>query len=68
MNDVIIDLGQVYHNVTLQIYSLTGQIISQNYFESANRVNCELVGIEGLYFLEIFTKEGKKATLKVLKK
>ncbi|MCH8319024.1 MAG: T9SS type A sorting domain-containing protein, partial [Bacteroidetes bacterium] len=63
----IVDLGGQYGNVTVNVRSVKGQLISTTNFGTASRITFGIVGATGFYFVDILTTEGKSATLKVMK-
>lgn len=63
----IVDLGGQYGNVTINVRSVKGQLISTTNFGTASRITFGIVGATGFYFVDILTTEGKSATLKVMK-
>ncbi|MFO7657894.1 MAG: T9SS type A sorting domain-containing protein, partial [Bacteroidales bacterium] len=66
-DEFVIELGQVYNDVIVKVKSITGQMVTIEKYESSDKLNCKLVGQKGLYLVEIFTGEGKKATVKIIK-
>lgn len=66
--DVTLDLGTGYQNISLKILSPTGAIIAEHKFVFAEKLQVKLPPHKGLYLLEINTEEGKNARMKVLKK
>jgi len=62
-----VDLGQTYSDVTVTIKNIAGQTVSSYNYETASLFNCEVEGSPGVYMLEIFTVEGKTASIKILK-
>jgi len=62
-----IDLGQQYTNITIKVKTVTGQVISNTKYASADKVILAIDGAAGLYFVKILTTDGKFATLKVVK-
>jgi len=65
--NLIVDLGAPYSNVTVNVRSVKGQLISTSSFGTASRITFGIAGARGFYFVDILTKEGKSATLKVMK-
>ena len=63
-----IDLGKEYTNVTVQITSMLGQIISSEKFDSAKNIKQEINASQGMYFVSISTATGESAIVKVLKR
>jgi len=62
-----IDLGRAYHDVSITIRSLTGQIISNKEFGNTQQLSFGIQDADGFYLIEIDTAEGRSALLKVLK-
>ncbi len=65
--DITVDLGQLYNEVTLTVKNILGQNISSLSFGLTDRINYKLKGPKGLYLIEIYTREGKTAKFKVIK-
>ncbi len=62
-----IDFGREFTDVTVQIYSILGQIISSEKYASANSITKEISSAAGVYFVRVSTaKEGSK-TLRLIK-
>ena len=62
-----IDLGQTYGDVTATVSNLLGQTISIKPFGTTHQLCFDLAGPKGFYLIEIQTREGQSAVLKVLK-
>ncbi len=62
-----IDLGETYHDVSVIVSNLLGQIISSQHFGTTQQMSIDVSKPAGFYLIEIQTGEGKSATLKVLK-
>ena len=62
-----IDLGQAYHDVSITVSNILGQLISNQQFGTKQQMSIDLAGPEGFYLIEIQTGEGKSATLKVMR-
>jgi len=65
--NINITFGQQYSNLTVQIRNVIGQQFSSYNFGTTDRVEFEIKGETGLYFIDITTAEGKTAILKVIK-
>ena len=61
------DLGNLYTDVNTIVMNMTGQVVSIYDFGLVRKFNLEIEGTNGLYFIEIHTKESKKAIFKVIK-
>jgi len=67
IDNLLIDLGQQYHSISVTIRTLTGQLISTTNFGTAQKMKFAIKGVTGYYFVEVLTTEGKSAIIKVLK-
>ncbi|MCH8330946.1 MAG: T9SS type A sorting domain-containing protein, partial [Bacteroidetes bacterium] len=56
-----------YRSVTASIRNLSGQLIASQQVKNTDKLNIVLDGPKAYYLIEIQTKEGKSAVLKVLK-
>ncbi len=65
--NITIDLGESYQDVELVVRSLIGQTVFKRNFGTTEQLNFEIEGPSGVYVVEVQTKEGKTATLKVIK-
>lgn len=63
-----IDMGESFSEITFEIYNLIGQKISETSFENTQKGNLILQGESGIYFVKITASEGKRKTLKLVKK
>ncbi|MBN2259468.1 MAG: IPT/TIG domain-containing protein, partial [Clostridiales bacterium] len=64
---ISIDLGFFYNNVNTIIKNISGQVISTNNFGFIREFNLSLEGPNGLYIVEISTKEVRKAKIVIVK-
>lgn len=62
-----IDLGQSYHNVSVTMRNLLGQIIASQHFGTIQQLSIYIDGPIGFYLLKLHTAYGRSATLKVIK-
>ena len=62
-----IDLNQFCENVTMEIISLTGQVISIKNYADVQTVNSEIEGVAGIYFINIIIPHERKISLKIIK-
>ncbi|MFC1733848.1 SBBP repeat-containing protein, partial [candidate division KSB1 bacterium] len=62
-----IELNKVYENLEIEISDITGRIINQLTFESTNKINIELDGPKGTYFITIRSNKYNMAFLRILK-
>lgn len=67
LNNVIIDLGKIFHKVEVRILNVFGQLISSKQFNTIQSMDLEIIGKTGLYFVEIRTSDNKYAVVKILK-
>ncbi len=64
---ISINLGKDRQGVNIVIKNINGQKVFNKDFGSTDSVNIEILGAKGLYSIEIRTKNGTNAILKVLK-
>ncbi len=62
-----IELGREYQNVSLKVSGYSGKLISSHNFGTTSSLQFELKGSKGLYFVEIYSSEGKIATTRIIK-
>lgn len=67
-NQLHIDLGSVYQNVTIRLTNALGQVVAEKQYGNLKETQIEVKGTTGLYLLEIRTQEGTSAVVKVLKR
>lgn len=48
-----VDLGKEYHNVTLKVYSVIGQVIINDHYDSVDLIELEITEAPGSYIVEI---------------
>ncbi|MEP7170140.1 MAG: T9SS type A sorting domain-containing protein [Bacteroidota bacterium] len=61
-----INLGKTYPIISVDIYNLTGQLVSTMQFENVSFITTEVEGKKGIYFVKLLA-EDKTATIKVIK-
>ncbi|MBN1185834.1 MAG: T9SS type A sorting domain-containing protein [Bacteroidales bacterium] len=64
---VTIDLGKKYEEVTIKLFDITGQLISVNHYNYAEKTILCLPENSGIYMAEVFANNRFIATLKVIK-
>jgi len=64
---ITIDLGKTYKAVNVKVRNTFGQVVLTKSFEITNKLNFEIEGAKGVYFVEIWTSEGNVAQMKVVK-
>lgn len=62
-----VELGKSYRDIQIAIRNLHGQLLQSTKIESASRFELEIEGPQGIYLIEIRTREGKAAVLTVAK-
>ncbi|MDY0102045.1 MAG: T9SS type A sorting domain-containing protein [Lentimicrobium sp.] len=62
-----VDLGKEYPDVTIQIYNMTGQVVSLEKYASARIIENQLNNFPGIYFVKVSTASGESTTLKMIK-
>jgi len=65
--NVKIDLNQSFSKINLQAINSLGQTVLVRNFENTNKINFEIIGNSGIYFVEIQNETGLKSTLKIIK-
>jgi hypothetical protein len=65
--DVSIDLGMVYQTVHVRMYNITGKLVSMEEYNSQQKIDFQITGEKGVYFLQITSDKGEQARIKVLK-
>jgi hypothetical protein len=63
-----IDLQQSYSQLTLIVRNVLGETLSTQKYSDVSKINLNLQGESGLYFVELNDNTGKITTLKVMKK
>lgn len=66
--NLTVKLGKTYDNITISVRNVLGQLISNNSYESVNKVNLNITEKSGTYFIKVQNNDGKNAYLKVVKK
>jgi len=64
---IFIDLGKQYQELNLRVKDMTGKEIAVFNFGTAQQVSFRIEGAAGMYFIDVSTRGGKTARLKVLK-
>jgi hypothetical protein len=65
--NVSIGLGKLYDEITIKVMNVKGQLVKTKTYQSTNKIDFNLKGEKGVYFVEIVITEGDKTTLKLLK-
>lgn len=63
----VIQLNKMYTNVDLVIKSITGEIIYKDHKSKTDSFKVKLKALDGIYFIQINTKEGKSESIKLIK-
>lgn len=63
----LIDLGEVYSNVQLNIYNLNGQNINSYSYENIDKIQLSIEGPKGIYFIKIILESKETKMIKVIK-
>ena len=63
----IIELGQVYNGIDVKIIDLYSQQILNHTYAHTNKIDLQLIGQAGIYFIELSTNGGKKVFFKIIK-
>jgi len=65
---VIVDLGKTYGGIRAILRNATGQVVSETQFDRAEQFDLNISSPAGIYTLEIRTREGERAIVRLLKK
>ncbi|WGF93150.1 T9SS type A sorting domain-containing protein [Aequorivita marisscotiae] len=63
----IINLGQEYTNVSVQITNMLGQLISEENYTSAKTIEQQINASAGMYFVKVSTAKEGSNTLRIIK-
>lgn len=66
--ELTLDLFGEQQDVQVQVSNLMGQIILQKQYKTAQRIDMQLEGASGLYFINISSKKGLNKTIRIIKK
>jgi hypothetical protein len=67
-NDIInIELDEICDHLTLEIYDLTGQLISRDNFKNTKQVNYKIKCESGYYILKLSDNKGKLKVVELIK-
>ena len=67
-NELIhINLGATYNEVTVDIRNMNGRSISNQFYEQATIIEQKIAGAPGIYFITVYEKGKKLASVKTLK-
>lgn len=62
-----IELDKAYTGLRYSLYTAAGQLISEGELQNSNKIILDIEGPSGVYQLELRTKNGKRAVVKVVK-
>lgn len=66
--ELSIDLGATYDNVSISVIDALGKVIQSEKYSSAQKIDLNISGEKGIYFVEIVNKENLRNVIKVIKK
>jgi hypothetical protein len=66
--DITVDMGAVYETIYLRLYSISGKLVSLKEYRSRRKIDLQIDGDKGAYFLNISSDKGEQARIKVMKK
>ena len=66
--ELSISLGELYTGITVELQTITGQVVQTNNYNNTSNIAYNVEGAAGLYLLKIRSGEGKFVTLRVIKK
>lgn len=61
--ETVIDLGKMYNNVLMEVFTSYGECVESRLIENAQTINLSVDGAPGVYFLKISTAGGCKTVL-----
>jgi hypothetical protein len=62
-----ITLSQTYQNIKISIINMLGQMVQEEQFDNASKVNMAIYGEAGLYIVKLQNEKGESVSLKVVK-
>lgn len=65
--DLTIQLGKVYDRMSMNIYSLNGQLVASSVYNQTAEIQTQLTGDAGFYLLVLETEAGDRARLQLVK-
>lgn len=64
---MVIDLGEFCNKISMTIINMYGQLVSTKQYDFTDKLQLNIDGTKGVYYLRILTDEGQSAFLKVVK-
>jgi ubiquitin len=65
--NITIDLNPSFSKINIKTTNVLGQTVLERNFENTNKINFEIIGNPGIYFVEIQNETGLKSILKIIK-
>ncbi|MCP4438043.1 MAG: T9SS type A sorting domain-containing protein [Aureispira sp.] len=65
--ELTVHLDQIYDDLEVQLFTLTGQLVQSQIFNNQDRLNLRISGDSGVYLLKIQSSKGHLSTMKILK-
>ena len=65
--DITLDIGAVYETVYVRVYNISGKLVSMKEYNSQRKIDCQINGDKGVYFLQITSDKGEQARIKIMK-
>lgn len=65
-NSVNINLGTIYKQATISLYSVTGTLLARQAITNADKATLPILQPQGIYFIEIEVNSGIKTRLKLI--
>lgn len=67
IGQLVVDLGQHYNNIQIQVRNITGQVIQELSFDNKQLFSLDLSGVPAVYFIQIQSEKQYLGSLKILK-
>ena len=65
--ELTLELGNLYENITLNVRTVTGQLVSTHNYRSNSKITFEIKEVPGIYIVEALNKKGNSAKFRVVK-
>lgn len=63
---VMIDLGDKYENISIEVLNMTGQVVQRGSYTAAQNIELNIEGADGIYLIKLTTEE-ESALIKITK-
>jgi hypothetical protein len=65
--EITLDMGAVYQTIYVRLYNISGQLVSLKEYKSKRKIDFQINGDKGAYFLHVSSDKGEQARIKVMK-